>query len=148
MQIRRPDVRTSVDLSIYGRGLDFDLLSRELRVTPSSTHRTGDTMRSGNPFPHDLWSLGSPLPRSEPLNSHLLWLKAVLVPHSDFIKLVKQSARVVVHCWVQADADEFEFSVSPEALSVFIEVGLPWGISAIIFGAGQPQQPFSGGFNE
>lgn len=128
-------VRSWASLTIYGQGLDIEALSAGLAADPSGIHCIGDTMHSGQPFPHDMWSLDSPLDRSEPLDAHLEWLQVALSPHYEFLRSVGKTARVVVQCWVQAFADSFDFRITPERMTMFTEIGIPWGISAILWGA-------------
>lgn len=131
------DLKLRVSFGIYGKDLDFTAISRELGVQPSDTHRIGDRLGSGKPFPHDMWLLSSPLPRSRPLDSHLDWLSQLLLPHCEYIRSLKREARLMITCWVQAFADGFDFKISPAALRIFVELDLPWGISALIFGKGE-----------
>jgi hypothetical protein len=64
-----------VTFVIQGLNLDFEAITRGLRVPPSYTHRAGDIGKTKIPFPHDMWALTSSAdPTDEPFDAHVKWL--------------------------------------------------------------------------
>lgn len=140
---RRGDqkVKSRAIIRIFGAPLDFDLIASHLGVQPSRVHRMGDTLGPGGPFAHDLWSIGSPLDRSEPMDKHLLSLKQILKPHYDFLRSLKEEAQVRSFCGVVVDGEECTIQLSAEALGIFVELDIDLELSLILLGNGGPNKP-------
>jgi hypothetical protein len=121
----------AVALIIAGIGLDLERVSHELQMQPTDAHRAGEANIIGKPFPSDMWQLETQLPDSEPLDTHLRWLVAKLKPHYAYLRSLKVVADVYVYCGVNSDSDQCGFSLSPEALALFSEVGMSLEITIL-----------------
>ena len=121
-------------LNIFGRSLDFEGITNALGVRPSDCHRAGDLDPSRRPLPRDLWSLGSPLPRTEPLDAHIKWLFRALEPCFPVLRQLTERAEVRSFCGILAEGDRCGFRVSSEALRFFVELTIPMEISLIFTG--------------
>jgi len=141
--IEVPAVQSRAWLNVFGHGLDFNLISSELNLTPYDTHRAGDLDRAKKPLPQDLWSVASPLPRSEPLNAHVQWLVDRLFPHYGFLLSLKRNAEVRSFCGLIIEGDRAAFRLSPKTLGLFVGLAIPMEISLIFSGIAQPIKDFS-----
>jgi hypothetical protein len=121
-------------LNVFGVGLDIGEISDALKVRASDTHRAGDPAPSGTPLPRDLWSVGSPLPRTEPLDSHIKWLIRSLQPGYALLRSLKDKAEVRSFCGILIEGDSASFRVSAEALKLFVELGVDFELSLIFVG--------------
>lgn len=114
-----------VYFSLSGDNLDLSEVSATLGMEPTSSRRTWDVGESGEPHSQALWLLESPLPTDEDLESHLDWLQRVLSPHYDFIRSLMGSAEARLYCDIRSETDQCGFDVSPEVLTMFVELGVP-----------------------
>jgi hypothetical protein len=121
-----------VAFTISGVGLNIEDISRVLGLAPTHVHRVGEPNMIGKPFPHDMWMLNSELSGTEPLDAHLMWLIKKLRPHYDFIKSLKSNAELSVYCGLNCKNDQCGFSLRPEALAIFTELGIPMEVTILI----------------
>jgi Domain of unknown function (DUF4279) len=131
-------VAAQASLRILGVGLDFDLISERLRLGPSDTHRKGDHGVISRPYPSDMWLFESPLPRSEPLDTHILWLRRVLSPRYESLRAFMKEYDVSVYCGITVEGTSCSFTISPEALGVFVELDIPLDLTYIFTGYSEP----------
>lgn len=125
--------RSKVAFTVQGKDLDLDKISQTLGLKPSHTHKLGDLIsKAGKRYEHDMWSLDSPLGRLEPMDKHLKWLAEHLKPHRDFIQSLRGQAEVYVYCGYTFYDFQSAFSLSPEALSIFTDLGIPMEVSLLI----------------
>lgn len=127
------EIRVSATLRIFGNIDNPSEITNALKLKPTHVHRKGD-VRSPRaaPYEQDMWSLDAPLPREEPLEKHLLWLKDKLTPHKDYIRKMSQFYTVNVFCGYRTDSDQGGFDLSPDVLSMFTDLGIPMCVSIII----------------
>lgn len=116
---------------IQGDNLDFEVISNTLMLSPTHTHRKGDIGRLRIVYPHDMWALTAPIPKSEPLDSHLRWMSSQLEPRHNFIIALKDKADIYVYCGYTTDKEQSEFSISPEAMAIFGKLGISMDISIL-----------------
>ena len=118
---------------VQGANLDFDAISRELKISPTHRHRAGDPSRLKNKrYPHDMWSLKSPLAHEEPLDTHLKWLANQLRPHYAYIESLKSPATdVYIFCAYTTEAEQNHFSLSSEALEICTATGISLDFSIL-----------------
>jgi len=120
-------------LRIFGRNLDLEGISRRLGLEPTQVHREGERRGPRSPvYEHDMWLLDAPLHESEPLERHLEWLYSVLRPHFEYLKDLKRQATVDVFCGYRSNSGTAGFQVSHEALRLFAELEVPFGVSVIV----------------
>ncbi|HBB89634.1 MAG TPA: hypothetical protein DC047_18665 [Blastocatellia bacterium] len=120
-----------VAFAISGVGLDIEGISHALDLSPTHVHRVGENNMIGEPFSHDMWMLDSELSDTEPLDAHLKWFIEKLRPHYDFIKSLKSNAELSVYCGFNCDGDQCGFSLTPEALAIFTELGIPMEVTVL-----------------
>jgi len=111
--------------TIVGTGLDIDGISQSLGMSPTHSHRVGDVDTLGRPFQHDMWSLQSELPETEPPDTHLKSLRQKLQPHYDFITSLKSKAEIHIYCGYNCESEQDGFILSAESLMIFTELGIP-----------------------
>jgi hypothetical protein len=109
---------------IQGENLDLEAISSTLKLSPTHTHRKGDLSRLREAYPHDMWSLTAPISKDKPLDSHLKWLSTQLEPSRDFIIALKDDADIYIYCGYTADREQSGFSISPEALAIFVKLDI------------------------
>jgi hypothetical protein len=116
---------------IQGVRLDLDAISRTIGIPPTHTHRMGDLSKLKKKLPHDMWSLTSPLDRKEPLDMHLKWLCSQMKPHHEFIRSLRVTADVYITCGYTTNKQQCGFSLSPEALAIFTELGISMEVNIL-----------------
>lgn len=127
--------RSLASFIVEGTALDFEAISNALELSPSHTHRAGDPIfknKKDKVYDHDMWSLHSPLTKHESLDTHIKWLAEKLKPHYASIKSLKQNAEVYIYCGYTFHDFESNLSISPEALSIFSDLGVPMEISLLV----------------
>lgn len=137
-------VKSCAWLRIFGSSLNFGQISATLGVEPSEIHNAGQPMPSGQPIPKDMWSLRSGLPRISPMDSHLRWLDETLRPHFEFLRALKGMAEVRSFCGVIAEGEECTFTLSAEALTLFVELDIDLELSLIFLGLAHEQPAAQG----
>jgi hypothetical protein len=118
------NIKAPVAFTIAGLDLNIDEISRNLGVDPTHSHRIGEIGMLGKSYPHNMWQLDSPLTAAEP-DEHLKWLDHKLRPNYDFIRSLKDHAQVYVYCGFNCESDQCGFSLSPQALTLLTELGIP-----------------------
>ena len=112
-----------VAFTIVGNDLDVEGISRALGLNPTHSHRAGDVGMLAKTYPHDMWQLDSPLTAAEP-EEHLKWLRSKLHPNYDYIRSLKGRADIYIYCGYSCEGEQGGFSLTPEALSLFTELGI------------------------
>lgn len=127
-------VAAQASLRILGIGLDFDSISERLRLEPSDTHRKGDHGLISRPYPSDMWLVESPLPRTEPLDAHIRWLRRVLSPRYEPLRSFMSGYEVSVYCGITVEGVSCSVRISPETLSIFSDLRIPLDLTYIFTG--------------
>ncbi len=124
----------SATLRIFGVIDDLDAITSELGVTPTETHRRSDKRRptSVHSYEHDMWSFSAPVPEDRPLRVHLEALWRVVRPHVAYLKGLKERMTVDVFCGYRSNCGTAGFEVDHQALILFNELEVPFGVSVII----------------
>lgn len=125
--------RSKVAFTIQGKDLELEKISQTLGFKASHKHKLGDLIpKAGRRYEHDMWSLESPLDRLDTMDNHLKWLAKQLKPHHAFIASLKEHAEVYVYCGYTFHDFQSGFSLSPEALAIFTDLGIPLEMSLLI----------------
>ncbi len=127
-------VEFQASLGVFGKGVEFDSISRELKLQPSHSHRAGDPGLTRRPYPQDLWLLESPLPASEAFDAHLGWLRDALAPHYQFLRTLREKYEVRSYCGISSEGVRCQFRVSPDALRIFVDLGIAMNLTVIFVG--------------
>lgn len=128
-----PEILASATLRIFGTIESLAEITNTLGLQPTDIHRKGEKRSArAQPYEHDMWRLRAPLPREEPLEKHLLWLKEMLSPQREYLRQLAQSYTVDVFCGYLTDSDQGGFDLSPDALSLFSDLGIRMCVSIII----------------
>jgi hypothetical protein len=125
------EIYSSAGIRIIGQKLGLEDISRELGLVPSHVHRAGEFDKFGEPYAQDMWLLESPLGKHRELDSHLEWLIQHLESRFGYLKTLKGQAKIDVFCGYTS-IDDGGLSLSPEALSIFVELGIPMELSIIV----------------
>lgn len=128
-----PDIRARATLRIFGNIDNPHEITNTLSLQPTHVHRKGEKRSAcAEPYEHDMWMLTASLPREEPLEKHLLWLKEQLSPHREYLRNLARSYTVDIFCGYRTDSDQGGFDVSADALSLFTDLGIRLCVSIII----------------
>jgi hypothetical protein len=123
----------SATLRIHGDNVPFTEISERLGVEPTHLHRKGDRRGPASPaWGDDAWHIRPALPESEVLERHIDVLWAVVRPHVDYFKALKQRFKVDVFCGYCSNCDTAGFEVSHRCLEIFTALEIPFGVSVII----------------
>ena len=132
-------IDTQASLGVFGTGVDFQLISQELRTQPSHSHRAGDPGLTSRPYPQDLWLLESPLLPSDTLDAHLKWLGDLVAPHYQFLRMLKQKHEIRSYCGISIRGSGCRFRISPEALNIFVDLGIAMNLTVVFTGESQSE---------
>lgn len=116
---------------IYGMALDFEAVTRELGFTPDHQHRMGDLGMGKKPYPHDMWSLASPLSSDKDLNFHVNWLADRFLPRREYILSLKEKFKVDVYCWKNCFTEQASLRISSNALTLFTAIGIDLDVTLL-----------------
>jgi hypothetical protein len=123
----------SASLRIAGEISDINEISETLGLSPTHSHRKGESrVAEASPYRQDMWSYSPSVEGSAPLYKHLdaLWLK--LKPHKPYLLELKKSLNVDVFCGYRSNCDHAGVEVPHTSLEMFIELEIPFGISIIV----------------
>ncbi len=133
-QGEEPYFKFSATLRIFGDIGDLDEISRTLGLQPKHTHRKGELKSPRRPdvWKEDAWLYEPPAEENRPLEEHIMALWDQLRPHMTFLKSLKAGHKVDIFCGYRSNSATAGFEVSHECLGLFIELGIPFGVSVII----------------
>jgi hypothetical protein len=134
MDIKRDEPQTftaGASLRIFGAGLDIDDITREFGYIPDVKHKAGDPDPGKRPYPHDMWSLASPLGKDRDLETHLNWLAEKFLRHGQYIRSLRKRFQVDIYCWKNCFTEQASLTLSPQALRIFTELSTPRDVSLI-----------------
>jgi hypothetical protein len=129
--VERIEFSAGAAFRVYGIGLDFDGITRELGLTPDHRHRHGEFDPGKRPYAHDMWSLGSPLGKDRELELHLAWLAERLLNRKDYIISLTKNFKVDIYCWKNLFAEQANLVLSSKALRIFTELNLELQVSLL-----------------
>lgn len=133
-QTRLPSMvkRTSgASFRVFGAGLDLEAVTEKLGLHPDLVHRQGDPDPGKRPYPHDMWSIASPLNEAEELEAHIKWLSDRLTPYKDFISSLRRRFKVDIYCWMTYFTEQAGLALSTETLRFLADMGLDLDVSLI-----------------
>ena len=123
----------SATLRIHGKNLDLDGITRIIGVQPTHIHRYGDQIEwLDTTYEDDAWHLESGLDDSTHLSEHLRIIWARIQPSTEFIRELKKRYSVSVFCGYRSDCDNAGLELPYDALKIFTELEVPFGLSVII----------------
>jgi hypothetical protein len=122
----------TVTLRIMGKIDDPDAITRKLGVSPTRRHRWGERYESGLEPYGDMWAYTPPVPANHPLEEHLLALGQVIRKHGRYLRKLKRFLTVNVFCEYRSNCPQSGFQLSPQALEIFAQLQLPFGISVVV----------------
>jgi hypothetical protein len=125
---------------VYGTGLDIDNITHELGITPDHRHREGELDPGRRPYPHDMWSLSSPLAKDRDLDLHLVWLGERLLNRKNYILSLRRDFTVDIYCWKNCFSEQSGLTLPTNVLRIFIELNLDLGVSLLCL----PPEPATG----
>ena len=129
-----PEVQNySATLRIFGNIRDMKVLSTRLGMEATQIHRKGDPVEGATEtYPMDSWEITAPVTRDRPLEDHLAWLKARLIPRGSVLRDIKTALSVDVFCQYRSNHSLGGFSLPPEALQWLTELGIGLEVAVIV----------------
>ena len=122
----------SATLRISGNIHDMKVLSTRLGMEATQIHRKGDLIEgTTESYPMDSWEITAPVIRDRPLEDHLAWLKARLIPRGSVLRDIKTALSVDVFCQYRSNHNLGGFSLPPEALQWLTELGIGLDVAVI-----------------
>lgn len=123
----------SATLRIFGEPLDFDEISTNTGVRPTTVHRKGEkTDPRAAGFARDMWSYTPPVDKTRPLCEHLDALWKSLKESKEYLLALKTRAEVDVFLGYRTNCDTAGIEIPHTSLSIFGELQLPLAISIIV----------------
>ena len=125
----------SASLRIFGVIPDLSEITRQLGIEPTSSHRCGDRKGPKSPpFSQDMWRFKSPVDETEPLMAHIDCLWNQIRDRKDFLLQLKKQPNVTVDVFLgyRSNCDHAGVEVPASSLEMFVELGIPFGLSIII----------------
>lgn len=116
---------------VYGTGLDIDRITRELGLSPDHRHKKGDPDPGKRLYPHDMWSLSSPLAKDCDLDLHVTWLGERLLDRKDYILSLTKNFKVDIYCWKNCFTEQSSLMLPSNILRIFVELNLDLGVSLL-----------------
>jgi hypothetical protein len=123
----------SATLRIHGEDLDLDDITSAIGVQPTHTHRYGDQIEwLDTTYKDDAWHLESGLDDSAHLSDHLRVLWAQIQPATEYLRELKKRYSISVFCGYRSNCDNAGLDLPHDALKIFSELEVPFGLSVII----------------
>jgi hypothetical protein len=121
----------SATLRIHGTDLSLDEITQRFGVEPSHQHRRGEQRRpNSRPYRSDAWHLTAATPEESDLTEHLRELWRQVEPHVEYLRSL--NAKVDVFCGYRSNNGAAGFEVQPDALEIFLALGVPLRLSVIV----------------
>ena len=130
-ETKRRQFAAGAAFRVYGTGLDTDGITKELGVSPDHQHRKGDLDPGKRPYPHDMWSLNSPLAKDRELELHLAWLADRLLDRKNYILTLTKNFKVDIYCWKNCFTEQANLVLSSNALRFFTDLSLELQVSLL-----------------
>lgn len=109
--------------------LDLGEIEKTLGIKATRSHLKGQQRsRSNAVFPESLWSLSSPLNKSDSLEKHLEWLLDRLEPKVEEIKYLSRFHRLDFFCGFASTNGQGGFILQPLLLLRLAKFGIPLGL--------------------
>jgi hypothetical protein len=120
-------------LRIFGEMVDFEKITRTLGIEPTRQLRKGCLRPTTNKISEsDAWFFEVPLAETESLQEHIDYLWRILKPHKDFLLELKKRYTVDVFLGYRSNCDHAGIEVPARSLEMFMELGIPFGLSIIV----------------
>lgn len=121
-----------VSFSLWGDGLDPDVITALLQLTPSDRHINIDAIPQ-NPVGN--WHLESSLDRHAPLDDHLQWLLKQLLPVIDKVRPIQAGgATAEFDCAIWVSTSQEGTTIQASTLAGMAELGATFGLT--VYGGG------------
>lgn len=141
VSVSKAPIAASASIRIFGVDLDLDGISNQLGIQPSESHRKGDRSLTARSYSEDMWRIDSPYPKTVPLEVHLSWLRQALLPRYDFIRQLREKYEISSYCGISVDGTRCRLRISPDALKIFVELGITMDLTVIFVGDPESQSP-------
>ena len=115
-----PYFRYSVSLRIFCDYLDTEEISAKLNLTNTNSHS------------YDIWVYKVRNEDEKHINHQLIELWNSIKAHKSYLIALKKRCKVDIFCSYTSDSDHAGVEISPEALEVFTQLGIPFGLSIIV----------------
>ncbi len=125
--------RVSATLRIFGRIEDVSVIGMRLGMEPTALRRRGDPV-PGSPerYDVDIWEATAPVTRDRPLEDHLAWLKARMVPRGFVLRDLKTALSVDLFCEYRSNHTQGGFGLPPEAIDWLVELGIGLEVAVML----------------
>jgi len=117
--------RYSATLRIYGKIQDRSVIGMRLGLEPTRVRLRGEPVEgTSERLELDFWEMTAPVTPNRPLDDHLAWLKARLLPRGSVLRDIKTALSVDLFCEYRSNHSQGGFSLPPEALAWILELGI------------------------
>ena len=115
----------SATLRIYGNIQDSSVIGMRLGLEPTRVRRRGEPVEgTSERMEIDSWEMTAPVTKDRPLEDHLAWLKARLLPRGSVLLDIKNALTVDLFCEYRSNHGQGGFGLSPDALAWIVELGI------------------------
>jgi hypothetical protein len=121
---------SEASLRIMG-DLDLGALTRDIGLTPTYSHKKGNTGPIQTVFETDMWRIETPIDRSLPLEKHLIWFVEQFEKRYEILRKLAHRHQVDIFCSVTT-GEQSGLSLSPRALSIFHDLQIGMEVSLIL----------------
>jgi len=124
--------RYSATLRIFGKIEEMNVIGMRLGLEPTRVRRRGETVEgTSERLELDFWEMTAPVTKDRPLEDHLAWLKARLVPRWFVLQDIKNALSVDLFCEYRSNHGQGGFSVPPEAMAWLAELGICLDVAVV-----------------
>ncbi len=117
--------RYSTTLRIFGKIEDVSVIGMRLGLEPTRVRGRGEAVEgTSERMELDFWEMTAPVTKDRPLEDHLAWLKARLIPRGSVLRDIKTALSVDLFCEYRSNHGQGGFSLTPEALAWIVELGI------------------------
>ena len=124
----------SATLRIYGKIGDMSVIGMRLGLEPTRICRRGEPVpeETSERYELDFWMMKAAVTPSRPLEDHLAWLKARLIPRGSVLRDIHNALSVDVFCEYRSNHGRGGFSLPPEMLTWLVELGIGLEVAVMV----------------
>ena len=120
--------------AIYDENLDFDHISKHMKMMPVSITKRGQQITKNKKAPFDSWRYKQRIYDWEKMDEPLVELLDELLEHRDFISTLQGRYKTVrITCYLRSELAQIGFVISANSIEKLNQLGIDLGFDIFSF---------------
>ncbi|HZH59189.1 MAG TPA: DUF4279 domain-containing protein [Metabacillus sp.] len=124
----------SITFIIRGNQLDFDDITKNLKVQPTDISNKGEILPGGTEILEDAWFYEVKMEKCEEPNNSFKRLLDVLTSSESFIRNLSKLNNLCIRCYIQTDFAQIYLDFSPEIIQRLANLDIRLEFSILSWG--------------